>query len=147
MTENPMPTTRLAVLSLLLLAAPATAEVLHPAKIPTTAVEATLDGPTAVAGGKNGTKTKWVEMLHSADKKLSAGIYSATASRNEIASYHVDEFMYFIKGGVTLTSADGTVTEIVAGDGVTIPKGWKGVWDTKGYTKYYVTYETADAAK
>jgi len=72
------------------------------------------------------------------------GIYEATASREEIESYGEDEFMYFIKGGVTLTSADGTVTEVKPGDGVTIPKGWKGVWDTKGYTKYYVTYETAE---
>jgi uncharacterized cupin superfamily protein len=128
----------------LALAGPAIAEVTHPEKISSTAMDAAFAGPKAVLEDHKGTKTKWVEMLASKDKKLSAGIYEATASREEIESYGEDEFMYFIKGGVTLTSADGTVTEVKPGDGVTIPKGWKGVWDTKGYTKYYVTYETAE---
>jgi len=138
---------KLAPLALLLVVTPAMAETAHPVKIPSSEADATLAGPTAVPGGRNGVQTKWVEMLESKDKKVSAGIFTATASRNEIASYRVDEFMYFISGGVTLTSADGTVTEIKAGDGVTIPKGWKGVWDTKGYTKYYVTYDSEAAAK
>jgi uncharacterized cupin superfamily protein len=129
---------------LLILAAPAAAQTLHPVKLSSSEAEATLAGPRGVAGGTNGVQTKWFEMMASKDKKLSAGIYSATAARREIAAYREDEFMYFIKGGVTLTSADGTVTEVKAGDGLTIPKGWKGIWDTKGYTKYYVTYETAD---
>ncbi len=125
------------------IAAPSAAQTLHPVEIPAAQVEAMLASPTAVARSRKGVDTKHVLMLGSTDKKLSAGIYSATASRDEIASYGVDEFMYFIKGGVTLTSVDGTVTDIVAGDGVTIPKGWKGVWDTKGYTKYYVIYDAA----
>ena len=33
-----------------------------------------------------------------------------------------------------------TVTEIGAGEGVTIPKEWTGVWDTDGYTKSWVIY-------
>ena len=136
-----------ASLLFLSLAAPSTAQTLHPVEIPATEADAMLAGPKAVARSRNGVDTKWLEMLGSTDKKMSAGIYSATASRNEIASYGEDEFMYFIKGGVTLTSADGTVTEITAGDAVTIPKGWKGVWDTKGYTKYYVTYKPDAAAK
>ena len=41
---------------------------------------------------------------------------------------------------VTLTSEDGTVLEINAGDAVIIPKEWQGVWDTDGYTKIYVIY-------
>lgn len=130
-----------------LLAAPAAAETGHPVKISSGEATALLTGPNAVPGGKNGVQTKWVEMLASKDKKLSAGIYSSTATRSEIEAYGEDEFMYFIAGGVTLTSADGTVTEIKAGDGVTIPKGWKGVWDTQGYTKYYVTYEPEGTAK
>jgi uncharacterized cupin superfamily protein len=54
--------------------------------------------------------------------------------------YGVDEFMFFLEGGVTLTSSDGTVTEINAGEGVTIPKEWTGVWDTDGYMKIWVIY-------
>lgn len=130
-----------------LLAAPAEAETDHPVKISSSEATALLTGPAAVSGGKNGSQTIWGEMLASTDRKLSAGIYSSTAIHSEIDAYGEDEFMYFIAGGVTLTSADGTVTEIKAGDGVTIPKGWKGVWDTQGYTKYYVTYEPEGAAK
>ena len=61
--------------------------------------------------------------------------------RSEIGEpYGVDEFMYFLEGGVTLTSSDGTVQEINAGEAVTIPREWMGVWDTDGYTKIWVIY-------
>jgi hypothetical protein len=48
----------------------------------------------------------------------------------------------FIEGSVKLTSSDGTVLEVRAGEGAAIPKGWKGHWSTQGYKKYYVTYES-----
>jgi uncharacterized cupin superfamily protein len=48
--------------------------------------------------------------------------------------------MYFIEGGVTLTSSDGSKQVISAGEAVTIPKEWTGVWDTEGYTKIWVIY-------
>jgi uncharacterized cupin superfamily protein len=95
--------------------------------------------PKAIIETKNGHTTKWVEMLQTKDKS-SAGIYAATASNEDIAAYPEDEFMYFLEGGVTLTSADGTVITVKAGDGVTIPKGWKGNWTTAGYRKFYVTF-------
>jgi uncharacterized cupin superfamily protein len=97
-----------------------------------------LDGPKAVTVEREGLPIRWLEMLKSTDGTLSAGIARVVASRSEIKSYEADEFMYFLKGGVTLTSADGTVTKVVAGDALTIPRGWKGVWDTQGYTKYFV---------
>jgi uncharacterized cupin superfamily protein len=48
--------------------------------------------------------------------------------------------MYFLEGGVTLVSIDGTVTEIEAGEAVTIPKEWTGTWTTQGYRKIWVFY-------
>jgi len=54
--------------------------------------------------------------------------------------YGVDEFMYFLEGSVTLTSSDGSVQTINAGEAVTIPKEWTGIWDTEGYTKIWVIY-------
>ena len=54
--------------------------------------------------------------------------------------YPVDEFMYFLEGSVTLTSSDGSVQVINAGEAVTIPKEWTGIWDTDGYTKIWVIY-------
>ena len=63
------------------------------------------------------------------------------ASRFEITGpYGVDEFRYFLKGSVTLTSSDGSVKIIKAGEAATIPKEWTGVWETEGYTKIYVIY-------
>lgn len=83
-----------------------------------------------------------VEGFLSTDKKMDSGMYKSGPVRMEFKDqpYGVDEFMYFLKGGVTLTSADGTVTEIGPGDAVTIGRDWKGVWESKGYTKIYVIY-------
>ncbi len=90
---------------------------------------------------KDGNTTLDVTTFLSSDKKFGSGVYKSGAVRFEIDDpYGVDEFMYFIEGGVTLTSADGTVEVISAGDGVTIPKEWTGVWETDGYTKIWVIY-------
>ena len=51
------------------------------------------------------------------------------------------------QGDITLTSVDGTVLVAKAGEGVAIPKGWKGHWSTQGYKKYYVTYSGGVAEK
>ena len=81
-----------------------------------------------------------VSLLKSRDGRFEAGVYSAGPSDTASESYEEDEFMYFLEGGVTLTSADGTVLEVKAGEGAAIPRGWKGRWTTRGYKKYYVTY-------
>jgi uncharacterized cupin superfamily protein len=89
--------------------------------------------------GPDGPTTD-VLLLRSKDRKVEMGLYDAGPSEQDIDSYEDDEFMFFLAGGVTLTSADGTVLEVHAGEGVAMPKGWKGHWSTKGYKKYYVTY-------
>ena len=89
--------------------------------------------------GPDGPTTD-VLLLRSKDRKVEMGLYDAGPSEQEIDSYEDDEFMFFLAGGVTLTSADGTVLEVHAGEGVAMPKGWTGHWSTKGYKKYYVTY-------
>jgi uncharacterized cupin superfamily protein len=82
-----------------------------------------------------------VTTLKSSDGKFASGMYRSGKSHLEVEEpYGVDEFMYFIEGGVTLTSADGSVQVIGAGEAVTIPKEWTGVWDTDGYTKIWVIY-------
>ena len=89
--------------------------------------------------GPDGATTD-VMLLRSKDRKVEMGLYEAGPSEQDIASYEDDEFMFFLAGGVTLTSSDGTVLRAQAGEGVAMPKGWKGHWSTKGYKKYYVTY-------
>ena len=89
----------------------------------------------------NGNVTLDVTSMLSSDRKFASGMYKSGKTRSEINEpYGVDEFMYFLEGGVTLTSSDGTVTEIRAGDAVTIPKEWTGIWDTDGYTKIWVIH-------
>ena len=80
-------------------------------------------------------KTEDLENFLSVDKKFDSGMYRSGPTRFTVERYGVDEFMYFLEGGVTLTSADGSVQVISAGEAVTIPKEWTGVWDTDGYTK------------
>ena len=89
----------------------------------------------------DGHTTLDVTTLLASDGKFASWMYKSGKTRSEINEpYGVDEFMFFLEGGVTLTSSDGTVTEIGAGEGVTIPKEWTGIWDTDGYTKIWVIY-------
>jgi len=89
----------------------------------------------------NGNTTLDVTSFLSSDKKFGSGMYRSGAVRFEITEpYGVDEFMYFLEGSVTLTSSDGQTQVINAGEAVTIPKEWTGVWDTEGYTKIWVIY-------
>ncbi len=90
---------------------------------------------------EGGNVTLDVTSLKSGDGRFASGMYRSGEVRMEINEpYGVDEFMYFLEGGVTLTSSDGTVMTVDAGEAVTIPKEWTGVWDTDGYTKIWVIY-------
>ena len=78
----------------------------------------------------------------SKDKKFSSGMYQAGPEHEDhMAGYEDNEFIFLIKGSIKLTSADGTVVVVGPGEAATIPKGWKGHWDTDGYTKLWVTYD------
>jgi uncharacterized cupin superfamily protein len=84
--------------------------------------------------------TKKVELFKSGDDKTRFGIFSESAYSYEFAeAFGNNEYMYFVDGSVTLTSADGTVTNIEAGDAIFLPAEWKGTWATPGYTKVYLT--------
>ena len=97
--------------------------------------------PVVTTNEENGNTTHDVEVFLSSDKMFDAGMYRSGKVRFDINEpYGVDEYMHFLEGGVTLTSSDGTVTEIMAGDSVVIPKEWTGVWETDGYMKIYVIY-------
>lgn len=94
-----------------------------------------------LASEHDGNKTLDVTSLKSSDGRFASGMYRSGKARFEITEpYGVDEFMYFLEGGVTLTSPDGTVQVIEAGEAVTIPREWTGIWETDGYTKIWVIY-------
>ena len=90
---------------------------------------------------EDGHVTLDVTSFVSSDQKFSSGMYKSGKTRLEVTEpYGVDEFMYFLEGSVTLTSSDGSVQTIDAGEGVTISKEWTGIWETDGYTKIWVIY-------
>lgn len=118
------------------------AGVVLPAKISKADIGgAIFQRPDTIRKEHDGNVVLDVTTLKSSDGRFASGMYQAGKSRFEVDEpYGVDEFMYFLEGGVTLTSADGTVQEIHAGEAVTIPKEWTGVWETDGYTKIWVIY-------
>ncbi|MDH3578363.1 MAG: cupin domain-containing protein [Gammaproteobacteria bacterium] len=114
----------------------------HPAKLSRGDIAGEVfDRADMIEHTENGNTTLDVTSFLSGDKKFGTGMYKSGAVRFEITEpYGVDEFMYFLEGGVTLTSSDGVVQVINAGEAVTIPKEWTGIWDTQGYTKIWVIY-------
>ena len=97
--------------------------------------------PDVYKATEDGNTTLEVMSFLSSDEHFGSGMYKSEAVRYEIDEpYGVDEFMYFLEGGVTLTSSDGTIQVIGAGEAVTIPKEWTGTWETDGYVKIWVSY-------
>ncbi|HLU07411.1 MAG TPA: cupin domain-containing protein [Woeseiaceae bacterium] len=117
-------------------------DVVLPAKISKEDMTGTIfERPDTITRTSGGNTIQDVTSLLSSDKKFASGMYKSGKVRFEATEpYGVDEFMYFLEGGVKLTSADGSVQVINAGEAVTIPKEWTGVWDTDGYTKIWVIY-------
>jgi len=102
---------------------------------------AIFERPDVLKTERNGNVRLDVTSLKSSDGRFASGMYQAGKSRFEVTEpYGVDEFMYFLEGSVKLTSADGSVQVIEAGEAVTIPKEWTGIWETDGYTKIWVIY-------
>ncbi|MEZ5561047.1 MAG: cupin domain-containing protein [Pseudomonadales bacterium] len=114
----------------------------HPAKISRDdQTGAIFARPDTIRSEHDGSTTLDVTTLKSSDGRFASGMYRAGPSRFEVTEpYGVDEFMYFLEGGVTLTSSDGSVQVIEAGEAVTVPREWTGIWETDGYTKIWVIY-------
>jgi len=117
-------------------------EPVHPEKLSREEIAGEVfSRPDMLELTENGNTTLDVTSFLSSDRRFGSGMYKSGAVRFEITEpYGVDEFMYFLEGSVALTSSDGHVQVINAGEAVTIPKEWTGVWDTEGYTKIWVIY-------
>ncbi|MDZ4730235.1 MAG: cupin domain-containing protein [Xanthomonadales bacterium] len=130
------------LLSIAFTATTLAADVVHPIKMSGEQIAGKLfEDYEPIVVERNGNTTHDVEVFLSSNQQFDAGMYKSGKVRAEITEpYGVHEYMHFIEGGVTLTSSDGTITEINAGDSVVIPADFTGVWDTEGYTKIYVIY-------
>ncbi|MDA1369358.1 MAG: cupin domain-containing protein [Proteobacteria bacterium] len=94
---------------------------------------------------RDGHQTESVTTMLSSDGKFRSGMYRSGKTRFELSQpYGVNEFMYFLSGSITLTSTDGSVMTVHAGEAVTMPKEWIGIWDTDGYEKIWVIYASDD---
>jgi uncharacterized protein len=82
------------------------------------------------------------------DPGLFAGVWSAQAQETVIESYPVDEVCVVLAGTITLTAADGTVSNYKAGDAFAIRKGTALTWaNSPDVRKIYVILDhAADAA-
>lgn len=120
----------------------AVAETFHPAKLSSADLTGkAFDNPNTIITETPTGNTLDITSLKSSDGRFASGMYKAGKSRFEITEpYGVDEFMFFLEGSVTLTSDDGSQITINAGEAVTIPKEWTGVWETEGYRKIWVIY-------
>ena len=93
----------------------------------------------------DGHQTASVTSMASSDGKFHSGMYRSSKTRFEISEpYGVDEFMYFLSGSVTLTSTDNSVMTVHAGEAITMPKEWTGIWDTDGFEKIWVIHSSED---
>ena len=137
----------LASVSLLFLSVSAGANdhVVKPQKMSKTDIAGDIfSSPNMIRKEHPGGPSLDVTTLLSSDEKFATGMYKAGASRDEITEpWGVDEFMFFLEGSVKLTSSDGSVQIINAGEGVTIPKEWTGIWETQGYRKIWVIYSAS----
>jgi len=124
------------------------AEAIHPAVMDKAEIASDIAQHPNVIIEKinNGPDGLDVISMISSDQRFAVGKFKATGPyRTEYTKPRgIDEYMHFLEGGITLTSSDGKVTEIKAGDSVTIPKEWTGIWETEGYTKIYIIYVPAD---
>jgi uncharacterized cupin superfamily protein len=79
-----------------------------------------------------------------ASQKFSVGIWECESGAWRIR-YTEEEYCRIVMGRSLLTSADGVVREVVAGDEFVIPRGFEGVWEVIEHTrKVYVIYEGAE---
>ena len=89
----------------------------------------------------NGNTTLDVTDMLNSDGKFETGMFRSGATKMVIDEpYGVDEIFYIIEGSITLTSADGSVLTSGAGETLSIPKEWTGIWETDGYSKIWAIY-------
>ena len=123
-------------------------EVVLPVKISKQDIAGDIyNRPDMSKSTNNGNTTLDVTTLLSSDGKFGTGMYRSGKIRFEITEpYGVDEFFYILEGSITLISADGTITKTNAGEALSIPKEWTGIWDTDGYSKIWVIYSEDGSA-
>jgi uncharacterized cupin superfamily protein len=82
-------------------------------------IKSAKDGPMATRG---------VETWRSDDEQIGTGIWECDTGRFTARFANGGEFIQVVRGRMTCTAEDGTVTELGPGDAMTFPPGWTGEW-------------------
>ncbi|MEK6720252.1 MAG: cupin domain-containing protein [Chloroflexota bacterium] len=92
-------------------------------------------------GADRGTPQTSGRILHaSADGSIEVGIWECTPGGWSIEDRPNTETVMILRGRATITDADGTRHELVAGMSLTLPVGWTGRWEIhETLRKVYVT--------
>jgi uncharacterized cupin superfamily protein len=99
-----------------------------------------VDGPPGKGLSGKG-KTRAYE-YYSGPNQASAGVWETDPSTG--ANFHTpaySEFMYFLKGTVTLSSPDGTSKTFHAGDAALVPRGVAYKWSSDTVRKFWVIFD------
>jgi uncharacterized protein len=80
-------------------------------------------------------------LFESADKRFNSGIWQSEPGKWRVV-FSESEFCYIIAGRIIITSDDGSVTTVKAGDAFVSPAGFLGTWDVvEPAKKFYAFYE------
>ena len=105
--------------------------------------DAALDGPLEPTGPRvgadRGSPMTAIRVIHD-DGPIQVGIWQCTPGGWSIERRTNTEIIHVLRGAATITDADGSVRELVAGSALVLPVGWSGRWDiTETIRKLYVT--------
>lgn len=85
------------------------------------------------------------ELWASTDGKLTIGVWECTAGRFSANREKNSETCHLIRGRITLRGEDGQTRDLVAGDMLVLPRGWRGEWTLHETTrKLYVIHADGD---
>jgi uncharacterized cupin superfamily protein len=120
-----------------LISSPTLAQAVHPTKISGNNASAKT-APDVHQTDQTYKDFKWRIMGTSADKNYRSGLSWTTKRVSDVDEPNtVDEFIFIVKGRERYTSSDGTVIEVNAGDGIFVPKGWRGRWESDGPVEFF----------
>lgn len=81
------------------------------------------------------------QLWASADGLMKIGIWECTPGRFTASRDTASETCHIISGRVTLHGQDGREQQLLAGDMLVLPKGWRGEWTIHEHTrKLYIMH-------
>ena len=93
-------------------------------------LSATLTDAGRVPGATPGSALTSELVLYE-DGRTETGIWQVTPGGFDAFHGAYVEFMHFVAGEATITTADGQVHEVRPGIALTVPSGWRARWEVR----------------